>query len=182
MNRIPFIILIALLLVSCGGPSASDYKGALDRSYQRSGVAFAELAGLELSPEMAELKPVQPAGAIKGLASTARAAADLAGQLGGEEATAITRDVIDRSVGIAADFGVEGSDALKKSVQTAIATGWSVENVEVLASRKSGDNYVAQVRYDLLATVGGVQQRVGNGLTHTVRIDEEGEFIIPVRN
>jgi hypothetical protein len=182
MNRMPAALLAALVLAGCGGPSTAEYEAALERSYQRSGVAFAELAGLELSPELAGLKPVQEAGAVKGLSSTARAAADLAGELGGEQASVLTRNVIDKTVGIAADFGLEGADALKNSTQTAIATGWNVENIEVLASRKSGHHYIVQLRYDLFAIVGGIEQRVGTGLTHTLRLDDEEKFIVPIKN
>jgi len=176
MTGFKWVTVAFAALTGCGAPDATDFEAALEASYTQDAPEFAKATGITI-------EGIADPGAIRGTASSARLAVDAVDKYAGGIAGSMARDVIDGATGLASDFGVQGADGLKAGIDSAMASDWDVANLEILASRKSGDSHVAQVRYDLFSTVGGTRKRMANQVTHSVSIQksEDGDLVaIPI--
>ena len=151
-----------LLLSACGEASDSEIESALEVAWTNDSLAMAQAADVEL--------PGVDPGALRGIGSTARVANNLAQEYGGKIGGSVASGVINEASRVASDFGIDGADELRKSVGMATATDWSVRNMEVLSKRKSGEETVAMVRYDLDASINGVVTTLAKDVTHKLRI------------
>ena len=167
MNRMLILSLLALLLVaSCAAPSEAEAEGALERAWAKDWMKMGHSVGLLSEAEAAP-------GAARGAGSSARAAIGAAQAYGGDIAGGVARAVIDGGAGLAADFGLQGADKFRLNV----ASDWDVTNLTIVDRRRSQEDYVVRVRYDVYAIVGGERQRIGADLTQSVRLmSSEGDW------
>ena len=168
------LVCSALLLAACGGASRSDIDEALVDAWSRDSNAMSQLAGLAL--------PGSDPGALRGLATSAKAAQAIASGYAGDTASEVAGAAINGVAQVASDFGIEGASEARDSVGIATATDWTVRNLEVLSERQSGEEYVAMVRYDLGATINGASETLAKDVTHKIRlIDGENGWEIERR-
>lgn len=157
----------AVFLAACSSaPDPDDLETALETGYNKDALAFAESFGVPL-------EGVMPPGAVRGAASGARKLVDGVERYAGGTAADVARDLTQGAAGLAKDFGIEGAEDLKSGIDNAMASDWDVVDMEVLASRSSGGSEVAQVRYDLFATIGGVRKLAASQVTHSIRLSED---------
>lgn len=145
--RYPAIACALLLLTACGGVSDDEIDQALATAWDKDPATMAQLAQVQL--------PGAEPGGLRGIGTSAKAAEEIASAYGGEIAADLTRSAINGAAKVASDFDIEGAAELRDAVGVATAKNWQVRNLEVLARRESGDDYVATVRYDLMADING---------------------------
>jgi hypothetical protein len=153
-----------LLLTACGGVSDDEIDQALATAWDKDPATMAHLAQVQL--------PGTEPGSLRGIGTSAKAAEEIASAYGGEIAADLTRSAINGAAKVASDFDIEGAAELRDAVGVATAKNWQVRSLEVLARRESGDDYVATVRYDLMADINGSTQTLFKDVTHQLRLVE----------
>lgn len=163
------IILAATLLAlsGCSKMSEDEMAAALEYAWANKTVDMASLSGTKL--------PGADPGALRGTASTAKAATEIARAYAGDIGGEVAQGAIDGVSGLAEDFGVEGATEVRGALGIATASDWTVRNLEVLAQRSSGDDYVASLRYDLTATIQGEPKTIARDITHETRFITTGD-------
>lgn len=168
------LALTMLALSACSKMSEDEMAAALERAWASNTAAMAALSGTAL--------PGSEPGVLRGTARTAKAAKDIARAYAGDVGGELAQGAIDGVSGLAEDFGVEGATEVRGALGIATASDWTVRNLEVLAQRDSGADYVASLRYDLTATIQGEPTSIGRDITHQARfIATEGGWRIEVR-
>jgi hypothetical protein len=155
----------ATLLVSlagCGGVDEDDVAISIEKAWDKDHLAMASQAGLEL--------PGQEPGGVRGLSETANTANSLIAEYGGDLAGEIAKDTIETTSKLAAEYGIEGAEEFRDSLGLTNAKDWQVQSLEILSGRESGEAYVAIVRYDLSVDIDGKQVRLGQDISHKVRM------------
>lgn len=153
---------LLLLVSACSGPSNKDAELALERAWKKDWSAMGRSTGLLSGADAAP-------GVARGAGSSARvvigAAEAYAGNLGG----GVARTVIEGGAGLAADFGLKGAEKFQLNLAE-----WDITNLQVIDQRKSGEDYVVRIRYDIYAVIGGARRRIGTDLTQSVRLINPG--------
>lgn len=160
--RYSAIVSTLLLLTACGSLSDDDVNQALATAWDKDPVAMSQLAQVQL--------PGAEPGGLRGIGTSAKAAEELASAYGGEVAADLARSAINGAAKVASDFDIEGAAEVRDAVGVATAKNWRVRNLEVLSRRQSGEDYVATVRYDLMADINGSSQTLFKDVTHQLRL------------
>jgi hypothetical protein len=142
--------------------SEGEIDEALSAGWSQDPRAMARIAQVQL--------PGSEPGGLKGIGTSARAAEEIASAYGGEMVGDLAHSAINGAAKVASDFDVEGAAEVRDAVGVATARNWQVRSLEVLAGRESGDDYVATVRYDLMAEIDGTPQTLFKDVTHKVRL------------
>ncbi len=160
--RYPAIASALLLLTACGGLSDDDIDQALATAWDKDPAVMSQMAQVQL--------PGAEPGGLRGIGTSAKAAEELASAYGGEIAADLAHSAINGAAKVASDFDIEGAAEVRDAVGVATAKNWKVRNLEVLSRRESGEDYVATVRYDLMADINGSTQTLFKDVTHQLRL------------
>lgn len=148
--------------------SDTTIETTLETAWREDRVTMARMARVNL--------PGMNPGALRGTATSINAARDVARTYAGSIASGVVDTAIGAAGDIAVDFGVPGASEMTTAVGLEDAR-WNLENLEVLNRRKSGSDYVIEVRYDVSAEMNDKVLRIGRDVSHTARlIEREGEW------
>lgn len=158
--------IMAAALTGCGGVSNGDVEAALESAWAEDTALMAKVAGINL--------PGEEPGALRGAAKSAKMATELANRYGGSIAGDTAASVINGASELAEDFGIDGANSVRAAIGVATASDWQVRNLEILAERESGDDVVANLRYDLSVTIQDEPVTIGRDIMHEVRLISTG--------
>jgi hypothetical protein len=112
---------------------------------------------------------------LQGAGSSAQVALGAVRTYAGDTVADIAGDV----VGAASEAAIGGVNGRPGQAALITARDWDVTNLEILKSRKSHENYVMQLRYDLSAAVAGRRQAIATDLMQTTRLEyRDGRWVV----
>lgn len=159
-------LLVALtsgaLLTGCSAPGETAVERALEKAWSEDTVSMEVATGM-LTEDQAR--------GLRGVQSSARATSELLRSYAGDTATKYIGDLFASATEFASEMAGSEDRAFARHTLMVTARDWDATNVELIASRQSDDDYVVQVRYDILATVAGHRQQIASDVVQTIRLE-----------